>query len=316
MRQEVRNHLADATSGGDGAARRTARFAPAQAVRQSRPRCAPLAAARPGARTPAMARRRRTGRLSSSGTAVWLAEKWVDQLGPSPLDGDSDFFEFGATSLAAARLVSVLRGRLPERRRCRRLQPPSPARSRSSPRRPRGSHDEGADGPDEPLPMGSSSARRRARLDGYRRAPMGAWPRSRTTIGTDLGVPQLGWAAIVAGWLLVSSAPGRSFVADGHALAVAPKGSARTVPAPWLACRPSVVRGAIGGRARHRSSSPGRRGRRVALAGSESPSAKGRDSQPCLPRLDSFGSARGQRSKLTSICTDGGSKMPSSSSTK
>ncbi len=49
----------------------------------------------------------RTAPLSE--TAAWLAERWVEQLGPLALDGDSNFFELGGSSLAAAKLVSELR---------------------------------------------------------------------------------------------------------------------------------------------------------------------------------------------------------------
>jgi non-ribosomal peptide synthetase-like protein len=38
-----------------------------------------------------------------------LAEHWREQLGPVRIDADSDFFALGGTSLAAAKLVSVLR---------------------------------------------------------------------------------------------------------------------------------------------------------------------------------------------------------------
>jgi non-ribosomal peptide synthetase-like protein len=48
-----------------------------------------------------------------SGTAAWLAERWADQLGPLPITTDSDFFELGGSSLAAAKLVSALRSRYP-----------------------------------------------------------------------------------------------------------------------------------------------------------------------------------------------------------
>ena len=44
---------------------------------------------------------------------AWLAERWSEQLGPLPMSADSDFFELGGSSLAAAKLVSVLRDRFP-----------------------------------------------------------------------------------------------------------------------------------------------------------------------------------------------------------
>ncbi|MGF1427927.1 Pls/PosA family non-ribosomal peptide synthetase [Kitasatospora sp. LaBMicrA B282] len=46
------------------------------------------------------------------GTAGWLAARWRELLG-LPVTADSDFFALGGTSLAAARLVSVLRERHP-----------------------------------------------------------------------------------------------------------------------------------------------------------------------------------------------------------
>ncbi|MEZ0092879.1 Pls/PosA family non-ribosomal peptide synthetase [Streptacidiphilus sp. EB129] len=46
------------------------------------------------------------------GTAGWLAEQWRAVLGV-PVGADSDFFALGGASLAAARLVSLLRDRFP-----------------------------------------------------------------------------------------------------------------------------------------------------------------------------------------------------------
>ena len=48
-----------------------------------------------------------------SGTAAWLADCWTDQLGPVEISPDSEFFELGGTSLAAAKLTSALRERFP-----------------------------------------------------------------------------------------------------------------------------------------------------------------------------------------------------------
>ena len=48
-----------------------------------------------------------------SGTERWLADRWIDQLGPIQLAPDSDFFVLGGSSLAAAKLVSTLRERFP-----------------------------------------------------------------------------------------------------------------------------------------------------------------------------------------------------------
>jgi non-ribosomal peptide synthetase-like protein len=50
---------------------------------------------------------------SPTGLAGWLAERWVEQLGPQALTVDSDFFDLGGSSVAAAMLVSRLRARFP-----------------------------------------------------------------------------------------------------------------------------------------------------------------------------------------------------------
>ncbi|HEV7937268.1 MAG TPA: Pls/PosA family non-ribosomal peptide synthetase [Solirubrobacteraceae bacterium] len=50
---------------------------------------------------------------SLSGTAAWLARCFADQLGPVAIGLDTDFFACGGSSLAAAKLVSVLRERFP-----------------------------------------------------------------------------------------------------------------------------------------------------------------------------------------------------------
>ena len=44
-------------------------------------------------------------------TQAWLAERWAEQLGPLPMTAETNFFELGGSSLAAAKLVSALRAR-------------------------------------------------------------------------------------------------------------------------------------------------------------------------------------------------------------
>ncbi|WP_338403198.1 Pls/PosA family non-ribosomal peptide synthetase [Arthrobacter bussei] len=43
----------------------------------------------------------------------WIADQWAAVLGTVPVDGDADFFLHGGGSLAAARLVSLIRARYP-----------------------------------------------------------------------------------------------------------------------------------------------------------------------------------------------------------
>lgn len=54
-----------------------------------------------------------TAAADLTGTEAWLAEQWADVLGTPPAGADDDFFASGGTSLGAARLVSLLRGRYP-----------------------------------------------------------------------------------------------------------------------------------------------------------------------------------------------------------
>ncbi len=48
-----------------------------------------------------------------TGTAAWLAERWIEQLGPLSMSAEIDFFACGGSSVAAAKLVSALRERFP-----------------------------------------------------------------------------------------------------------------------------------------------------------------------------------------------------------
>jgi non-ribosomal peptide synthetase-like protein len=171
-----------------------------------------------------------------TGTAAWLAARWADQLGPVPMSADSDFFELGGTSLAVARLVSVLRSRFPatavadvyNHRQLAQL------------------------------------ADRLDHLDGTARQAAPPRPGSRGWNGAQLvGVLALlvlsslqwavgvlaynqwdghgvraGWVAIIAGWLLVSSAPGRAFIVAVARRALLGRLRPGRYPRQgWLSCR-------------------------------------------------------------------------------
>jgi non-ribosomal peptide synthetase-like protein len=53
------------------------------------------------------------GAQALTGTAAWLAERWIEQLGPLSMTAETDFFACGGSSVAAAKLISVLRERFP-----------------------------------------------------------------------------------------------------------------------------------------------------------------------------------------------------------
>ncbi|MFC0543302.1 Pls/PosA family non-ribosomal peptide synthetase [Kutzneria chonburiensis] len=48
-----------------------------------------------------------------AGTQAWLAEQWGEVLGVAPAEPDADFFASGGSSLAAARLVGLIRAKYP-----------------------------------------------------------------------------------------------------------------------------------------------------------------------------------------------------------
>ncbi|HUN77806.1 MAG TPA: amino acid adenylation domain-containing protein [Solirubrobacteraceae bacterium] len=114
------------------------------------------------------------------GIEAWLAERWVQQLGPVALTHDSDFFAAGGGSLAAAKLVTALRERFPavavaevyEHRRLGELAarpaPTSAPARRSSP---------AASSPGRSRPGSTGAATRRA--DSARRARAGRRNRPR-----------------------------------------------------------------------------------------------------------------------------------------
>lgn len=54
-----------------------------------------------------------TSRPCLNETEAWVAEQWLHQLGPRDISQDSNFFDLGGTSIAAAKLVSALRSRFP-----------------------------------------------------------------------------------------------------------------------------------------------------------------------------------------------------------
>jgi non-ribosomal peptide synthetase-like protein len=148
-----------------------------------------------------------------TGTAAWLAERWTDQLGVAPGSLDGDFFELGGTSLAVAKLVSVIRGRFPaaavadvyNHRRLGELAarldetgeadaltrtPPAPVRSRRGLVQLAGVL----------VLLGFGAMQWLVGILAYNR-----WQ------GAGLG-PQVGWGWLIAAWVLLVSAPGRAMI--------------------------------------------------------------------------------------------------------
>ncbi|HXW78440.1 MAG TPA: amino acid adenylation domain-containing protein, partial [Acidimicrobiales bacterium] len=175
---------------------------------------------------------------AAGGIESWLAEQWREQLGPVTLCSTSDFFELGGTSLAAARLVSALRRRFPTVAVAdvyvyRRLGNMAAHLEK----------------------VGISSRPRTASLSRVRR--WGAVQLAGSAVALGIGsVPwvvgvlaynqwfgsgvglRVGWLAVVAGWLLLSSAPGRALlVAATRALILRDLRPGRYPRHSWLATR-------------------------------------------------------------------------------
>lgn len=172
-------------------------------------------------------------------TATWLAERWADQLGVAPRTLDSDFFELGGTSLAAAKLTSEIRGRFPaaavadvyNHRRLGELA----ARLDQI-------------GQADAL-VGTPSAPARSRWGMVQLAgalgllSMGAmqWLVAILAYSRWQGVgvgPQVGWGWLIAAWLLLASAPGRAMIVLGARTVLLGRLQPGRYPRRgWLACR-------------------------------------------------------------------------------
>ncbi len=143
-----------------------------------------------------------------SGTAAWLAERWTDQLGPVAIRPDSDFFELGGSSLAAAKLTSALRERFPavavadvyNHRRLEEL----------------GTRLDQLGTSDRKAPTtGALVSRRWSAIRAAGALALIALAAPQWLLGilafdriASVG-PQVGWAWLILGWLVFTSAPGR-----------------------------------------------------------------------------------------------------------
>lgn len=151
-----------------------------------------------------------------TGTAAWLAERWVEQLGPYGLTGASDFFELGGNSIAAARLVTSLRERFPSAavadiykyRQLSQLSGRLDALSSSN--RP----DRAAASPGKPS-WDIAQVLGVLALAALRSPTWLIALFALSNVSGDGGLPRVGWAWLVGTWLLFVSAPGRALLAAG-----------------------------------------------------------------------------------------------------
>jgi non-ribosomal peptide synthetase-like protein len=173
-----------------------------------------------------------------TGTAAWLAERWAEQLGPMAFGAESDFFELGATSVATAKLVSLLRARFP-----------SVAVADVYEHRRLGAQaarlEELGEGRRE-----ETSARRAVGARGGRAlqlagvfvllfATIPAWLEGLFAYNDVFGGgTQLAWPALIAGYLLLVAAPGRAaIVAATRRLLLGDLQAGRYPRHSWMGCR-------------------------------------------------------------------------------
>jgi len=186
-----------------------------------------------GAGDPAHRRGRARG---LTGTAAWLAARWADQLGPLPITAESDFFDLGGTSLAVAKLVSVLRSRFPatavadvyHHRRLGALAD-------------RLDHLGEAGTQTTPPPAGSRRWGGVQLLGVLVLVALGGFQWLAGVLAYNQwhghGL-QIGWAAVIASWLAVSSAPGRAaIVIVARRVLLGRLRPGRYPRQGWLSCR-------------------------------------------------------------------------------
>jgi non-ribosomal peptide synthetase-like protein len=169
----------------------------------------------------------------------WLAECWREQLGPVAVDVDSDFFELGGTSLAAAKLASSLRMRYPalavaDIYNYRRLGELAA----------RLEHLAGSSETVAAAPAGDRRLWGGVQLAGVFTLITMSAPRwligilaFDRLIPGHVG-PQVGWGWLIAAWLLFASSPGRGLIVAGTRRLLLPSLRPGRYPRNgWLSCR-------------------------------------------------------------------------------
>jgi non-ribosomal peptide synthetase-like protein len=176
------------------------------------------------------------GRANLTGTAAWLCARWAEQLGPLPMTLDSDFFTLGGTSLAAAKLVSVLRDRFPAAgvadvynyRRLGELAKRLDHLAEAGPRT-------------TTPPLGNGRWGAVQLLGVFLLVALGSlqWLAGILAYNQWFGIGlRIGWLGVIAVWLLFSSAPGRAtIVAVARRVLLARLRPGRYPRQGWLSCR-------------------------------------------------------------------------------
>jgi non-ribosomal peptide synthetase-like protein len=145
-----------------------------------------------------------------SGDVAWLADRWAEQLGARPAGPEANFFELGGSSLAAAKLVSVLRERYPavavadvyEHRRLGQFAARLAEIGTASPQT-------SGPLPTPPLRFGLGQLVGVVVLMALRAVP---WLIAALAYGNvvDIGLPHVAWGLLAGAWLLLASPPART----------------------------------------------------------------------------------------------------------
>ncbi len=173
-----------------------------------------------------------------SATAAWLAQRFVDQLGPVAMSADTDFFANGGSSLAAAKLISVLRERFPsvavsdvyEHRRLGQLAARLEELSESS----------GERHMSVPIPSWRLGAMQLGGVLVLSALAATQWVLAALAFGNieSDGLPHVGWVWLIGAWLALASPIGRLAIAVLARRILLPRPRPGRYPRDsWLACR-------------------------------------------------------------------------------
>jgi non-ribosomal peptide synthetase-like protein len=178
------------------------------------------------------------GEQSLTGTVAWLAERWVEQLGPMPMTGDTDFFACGGSSVVAAKLISALRERFPSIA----VADVYEYRSLAALAARLDQLGEASRGPDivVPVPPRALGAMQLAGVLLLTVLASTQWVIAALGYGNieSDGLPHVGWGWLIGAWLALSSPLGRVALAALARRILLPQLRPGRYPRnSWLACR-------------------------------------------------------------------------------
>jgi non-ribosomal peptide synthetase-like protein len=149
------------------------------------------------------------------GTQAWLGERWAEVLGTPPAGPGADFFAAGGGSLAAARLVSLVRAEHPTVSVGDVYHHPTVAALAARLDELAGDHRPSRAVP--PVPRRAAVVQTLAMLPLLTLVGL-RWTVVLAAVGNVLGYPwTVSWWLVGAGWLLLFSPPGRLAIAAGGA---------------------------------------------------------------------------------------------------